>query len=160
MDLIQVKELIESKEKELGNSVFVVVYTFERDGRKLHLAITERLKQRCRKARIWKSKPFLTAIKNVEYGFDPVRAQSPGGSDGIFILTRNYKPKNEMMKKIFDRFLDKSGELADEITKEMKILKSDLIPVRLVSHHLRLLGVLKHDKDEDILILVDFDDTK
>jgi len=34
------------------------------------------------------------------------------------------------------------------------------IPVRLVSHHLRLLGLLKHDKNEDTLMLVDFDDTK
>lgn len=32
--------------------------------------------------------------------------------------------------------------------------------VRLVSHHMRLLGVLKRDANEDWLILVDIDDTK
>ncbi len=42
----------------------------------------------------------------------------------------------------------------------MRINKSDLIPVRLVSHHLRLLGVLKHDEKSDTLVLVDYDDTK
>ena len=133
MDLQEAKRIIEIKEKELPNSVFVIIHTFERDGKKLYLAITERLKKKCRRSRIWKSKPFLTAFKNAEYGYDPVRAQSMGGSDGIFILTRNYKPKNEMMKKIFDRFLDKSDGLSDEIALEMKISKSDLIPVRLVS---------------------------
>ena len=159
MNLFKAKLLIESKENELSKSVYVIVHTFERDGKKLHLAITNNLRNKCRKARIWKSKQFLTAIKNTEYGFDPVKAQSPGGSDGIFILTRNYKPKNEMMKKIFDRFLDKTGDLADEIAKELRISKLDLIPVRLVSHHLRLLGVLKHDTNSNILVLVDYDDT-
>ena len=32
--------------------------------------------------------------------------------------------------------------------------------VRLVSHHMRLLGILYRDPDEDWLILVDYDDTK
>jgi hypothetical protein len=34
-----------------------------------------------------------------------------------------------------------------------------LLAVRLVSHHLRLLGVLWRGADKDTLVLVDYDDT-
>jgi hypothetical protein len=45
---------------------------------------------RSRIGRVWKSKAFVTTFKNEAYGFDPVRAQSPGGSDGIFPVSRQY----------------------------------------------------------------------
>ncbi|MBT3374043.1 MAG: hypothetical protein HN976_27880 [Lentisphaerae bacterium] len=65
-----------------------------------------------------------------------------------------------MMKKLFDRFLDKpdSGceDLAGELGTEVKALQ----PVRIVSHHMRLLGVLHRRAGEDIVALVDFDNTK
>ena len=36
----------------------------------------------------------------------------------------------------------------------------DLLPVRLVSHQMRLLGVLYRTREADWLVLVDFDSTK
>ncbi len=160
MDLKQIKKVIESSEHMLAEHPFIIVETFERNGRKLHVGLTNRLKKSCTRGRVWKSKAFLTSFKNAEYGFDEIHAKSPGGSDGIFLLTRDYQPKNEMMKKIFNRFLDKSDSEAETIANELNTDLISLLPVRLVSHHMRLLGLLKKGKIEDILVLVDYDDTK
>lgn len=160
MDLKDIKYKIESIENLLSENTFVVAYTFTRNKRHLQVALTEKLKKACKRGRVWKSKAFLTALKNAEYGFDEKHAKSPGGSDGIFILTREYKPKNAMMKKIFDRFLDKTDNEVNAIINELKTKRESLIPVRLVSHHMRLLGVLTRTKNEDVLVLIDYDDTK
>lgn len=160
MDLKDIKYKIESIENLLPDKTFVVANTFTRNGRPIKVALTERLKRACKRGRVWKSKAFLTAFKNAEYGFDERHAKSPGGSDGIFILTRDYKPKNAMMKKIFDRFLDKDDNEVNTIIDELKTKRESLIPVRLVSHHMRLLGVLTRNKNEDVLVLIDYDDTK
>lgn len=158
MTLNDLKQLIEEVEPRLNESVFVTLHQFERNGRPLSLAITDRLRRACRKGRVWKSKPMLTALKNAGYGFERSQAQSPGGHDGIFIITRDYRPKNEMMKKLFDQFIDKPESGADAIAKALKTPLKDLIPVRLVSHHMRLLGLLKTSKDGDTLVLVEYDD--
>lgn len=158
VQLPEAKEAIERVEGSLSALPFVVAHTFSIDGRALHVAITDRLRRRCRKGRVWKSPAFLTAFKNAQYGFDPNRAHSPGGADGIFVLTRSHKPANAMMKKVFDRFLDKPDSGAKEIADCLGAELQSLIPVRLVSHHLRLLGCLHRGEREDMLVLVDYDD--
>ncbi len=160
MDLKDTKKIIESIEDKLPDHTFIIAQTFERNNRKLHLALTNRLKKACKRGKVWKSKSFLTAFKNGEYGFDEIQSKSQGGSDGIFLLTRDYQPGNEMMKKVFNRFLDKSNSEASTMAKELNINISEFYPVRLVSHHMRLLGVLKKGANDDILILIDYDDTK
>lgn len=160
MDLEEAKVAVEGAERDLGNQVYVVAHTFERNGRKLHLAITERLQKACLKGRVWKSKAFLTAFKNGERGFDPAHAHSPGGSDGIFVLTREHRPQNAMMKKLFDQFLDRPQSGAAAILRALGTHADDVVPVRLVSHHMRLLGLLQRRSGEDSLVLVDYDDTK
>lgn len=160
MNLDNAKQLIEAAESVLIGAPIVSIHTFERNGRKLSLCITERFRLRCKKGRVWKSKAMLTAIKNAEYGFDPHHAHSPGGYDGIFVLTRDHKPRNEMMRKIFDRFLDMKESGAAVIADSLRCPLESLMPVRLVSHHLRLLGVLHRGQAIDTLVLVDYDDTK
>lgn len=160
MTLDEAKQLIEQAEPLLNGSPFVAVHVFQRNDKELTLAITDRLRQSCKKARVWKSKPMLTAIKNAEYGFDQNYTRSSGGSDGIFILTRDHQPANQMMKKLFDKFIDKPGSEAQAIADELHTPLNSLVPVRLVSHHLRLLGVLKSSSEGDTLVLVDFDNTK
>lgn len=160
MNTNQLKELLKEAEPKLSDSVFVKLHTFKRNEKNLTLAITERLMRKCKKGKVWKSPKMLTALKNAEYGFDEQKAMSPGGSDGIFLLTRNYKPINQMMTKLFDCFIDKPGSGAECIAKALETNLSDLLPVRLVSHHMRLLGLLKKNENEDILVLVDYDDTK
>ncbi len=160
MNINELKQLVKEVEPKLSDSVFVNLHTYERNEKKLTLAITERLMRKCKKCKIWRSPQMLTALKNAEYGFDELKAMSPGGSDGIFLLTRNYKPKNQMMKKLFDRFIDKSGSGAEDIANALDTSLEDLLPVRLVSHHMRLLGLLKKNEHADILVLVDYDDTK
>lgn len=62
-----------------------------------------------------------------------------------------------MMRKIFDRFLDHSSNDAAALAAFLQCATTDLLAVRLVSHHLRLLGVLHTRDDVDVLALVDFD---
>ena len=143
--------MVEKVEGDLKREIYVVFHTYERNDKKLHLALTERLRKKAKKARIWKTPAFLTALKNAEYGFDSDKARSVGGADGIFLLDRDYVPKNEMMKKIFDRFLDKENSGADFIAEKLGTNIDNLLPVRLVSHHLRLLGLLYRSFTDDWL---------
>jgi hypothetical protein len=160
ISLDDLKQKVSEIEEKLGEDVFVELGTFERDGRKLHLAMTDRLRRVCLKDKVWKSKAFLTALKNAEYGFDEVMARSSGGRDGIFLLDRDFSPPNPMMHKIFNHFLDKPDSGVDEMAAKLEAKLEDLKAVRLVSHHMRLLGVLYEDENEDWLILVDYDQTK
>ena len=129
-------------------------------GRKLNLAITERLRRACKRGRVWKSNQFLTAFKNASYGFDIAKATSPRGHDGVFLVTREHRPRNQMMQRLFDQFLDKPGSGAEKIAAELGVTPQELHAVRLVSHRMRLLGVLRRGTDEDTLVLVDYDDAK
>lgn len=160
MNLEQLKASVGAVEDRLAQFPFVVVHEFARDGHPLRLALTERLRKACKRGRVWQSTAFLTALRNAQYGFDENKAHSPGGADGIFLLTRTHQPPNEMMRKLFDRFLDRPGSGAGEIAGALGTPLGSLVPVRLVSHHLRLLGLLQREEARDTLVLVDYDDTK
>ncbi|MBX7174917.1 MAG: hypothetical protein K1X72_28330 [Pyrinomonadaceae bacterium] len=160
MTIEEAKSIFEKVEPLLQSEPFVVAHTFERNGKKLNLCLTERLRRIAKRGRVWKSNRFLTAIKNAEYGFDETKARSRGGSDGIFLLDRNFAPPNAMMRKIFDQYLDKETEEVCKIAKKLKTNIECFRAVRLVSHHFRLLGILHQETETDWLILVDYDDTK
>jgi hypothetical protein len=160
MNLDEAKQKVALMTPRLAGETFIVLHTFERNGRELHLSLTDRFHRACRKGKVWQSQAFLTAIKNAEYGFDPLLARSCGGRDGIFLVDRSYTPKNAMMTKLFDRFLDVPDRGAAQIAQALGTTVEQLQAVRLVSHHLRLLGVLRQASDGDWLVLVDFDDTK
>jgi hypothetical protein len=100
---------------------------------------------------------MLATLKNAAYGFDERHARSVSGRDGIFLMDRDFKPANEMMRKLFNRFLDHPGRAATELAAALDVPLAELLPVRLVSHHMRLLGVLAHKDDGDWLVLVDCD---
>lgn len=160
MDLSQLKNLVQTAELEIEDKSYVVVHTFMRDGRNITVGLTDRLRKQCRRGRVWNSKPFLTALKNAQYGFDETLARSRGGRDGIFMLDRDFEPRNEMQRKLFDQYIDKADSGIDKILSELGTDIDTIKPVRLVSHHMRLLGVLYQDDDTDWLILIDYDDTK
>ena len=160
MTLEEARKAIEEIEDRLHEESIVEAHTFVRDGRELTVSLTERARKAAKKARIWKSKEYLTAFKNAGYGFDEQRAFSGGGADGIFILTREHKPPNSMMKSMFDRFIDKPDDLAIEIADRLDLDLEELVAVRLVSHHLRLLGILCRREGGDQLIIVDHDAAK
>jgi hypothetical protein len=160
MNLDEAKQKVAAIEPQLQGAPFVRLHTFERNGRPLNLALTDHLYRACRKGKLWQSKAFLTAIKNAEYGFDPDLARSRSGRDGIFLLDRTYMPKNAMMTKLFDHYLDRPERGADQLATALGTTVEQLQAARLVSHHLRLLGVLWQQTQADWLILVDYDDTK
>ncbi len=159
MNLDELRERVAAAEPGLAAAPFVIAATFERDGRRLDVALTERLRKACKRGRVWAQKPFLTALKNASYGFDPRKAMSPGGQDGLYLVTRDYRPANEMMRKLFDRYLDRQGGDAAALCRALQIEADALLAVRLVSHHLRLLGVLHQTSERDLLVLVDYDDS-
>lgn len=157
MTLEELKTEVRAIEPTLASVAYAEVRTFRRDGRALRLCLTERLRRRSRRGRVWLSKPFLTALKNAAYGFDSSTPRSRGGSDGIFLLDRTFSPPNSMMKKLFAGYIDKPNSGFTEVAAALPADPADLIPVRLVSHHLRLLGVLHRSPEADCLILVDYD---
>ncbi len=129
----------------------------------LTVYITDRFVAKCKKGKVWNTPALFSTLGNCEYGFDVQKMKSPGGKDGIFSIDRNYTPKNEMQKKIFDQFLDKDHPLLKTICGISKRNAAEAKAVRVVSHHMRLLGVLfvaDDIVDSHQLFLVDYDDTK
>lgn len=157
MELAEAKVRLKAIEADLATSPFVEFHSFEGKGPQLRLAITERLRKSARKEGVWRSREMLATLKNAAYGFDDEHARSVGGRDGIWIIDRKFRPPNGMMRKLFDGFFDKPGSGAEELATHLGVTLTELLPVRLVSHHLRLLGVLARKDDGDWLVLVDRD---
>lgn len=159
MDLSALKARVTSIEELFESDIAVELCHFDTPHGKLVLSLTERLRHSCRKGKVWKSNAMLTALKNTQYGFDRTRTRSRGGADGVFLLDRTFEPRNEMMRKIFDRFLDKPDPLVAQLSARFAVAAEEFVPVRVVSHHLRLLGVLIEREEAAQLVLVDFDDS-
>lgn len=164
VNLAEAKEAWTRAERALAasdNEAFVIAARFPvPDDRVLRVGVSPGVIRAARRARLFKSPALLTAFKNAAYGFDEERAKSAGGSDGVFLLTREFRPANAMQKKIFDRFLDRPGSEAGAIAKKLGVPVAELLAVRVVSHHVRLLGVLVRSEKEDTVVLVDVDATK
>lgn len=157
MELAQAKERLKAIEDGLADAPFVLFHTFAAGGRPLHLALTARLRRHARKAGLWRSREMLATLKNAAYGLDERQARSVGGRDGLFLMDRGFEPVNAMMRKLFDGFLDHHDGGARDLADALGVPVTDLLPVRLVSHHMRLLGVLARKSDADWLVLVDCD---
>lgn len=160
MELSFLKSHLTEVEALLDEGELAELCVFETPRGRLAIVISRRFRRACLKGRVWKANAMLTALKNAAYGLDPVRTRSRGGSDGIFMLDRDFRPKNEMMRRIFDRFLDKPDPLVAALATRYGVPPAAMLPVRVVSHHMRLLGVLLETGDVSQIVLVDFDDTK
>jgi len=160
MDLAEAKLRIARAEAVLDGHPVANFAEFATPHGELRVLVTGRLRKRCKKERIWKSSAMCTALKNAEYGFDPKASRSRGGSDGIFTIDRSFRPVNSMMKKLFARFLDKPDPLVSEIESVLDVASTNWVPARLVSHHLRLLGVIVIKHGVSHLVLVDCDSEK
>ena len=159
MELSALKKRLTDIEAELDSDPMLELCRFETPGGKVVVSITDRLRRSCRRGKVWKSNAMLTALKNAQYGLDRTRPRSRGGADGVFLLDRSFQPANEMMRKLFDRFLDKPDPLVAVLASRLATRAEDLVPVRVVSHHMRLLGILVERVDASQLVLVDYDDT-
>ena len=155
--LAELKCRLTEIEAKLADSTFVVLHTCQTPAGPLRVAVTDRLRRAARKARVWKSTSMLTALKNARYGFRSDRPRSRGGLDGVFRIDRSFRPKNAMMRILFDGLLDKPNSEAPSIAGALSTRVEDLVPVRLVSHHMRLLGVMAPGDPEPTLVLLDLD---
>lgn len=142
-------------EARLASEPFVALRPAFRDGRALHVVLTQRFHRLARRARLWRSNAMLVTLKNVGYGFDPAQARSLGGRDGIFLLDRAVD--GPMTRKVYGRFLDRPDSGAAELAAYLDAPLDQLQAVRLVSHQLRLLGVLHRKPDADWLAIIDLD---
>ncbi|MBL8677811.1 MAG: hypothetical protein JNK05_01500 [Myxococcales bacterium] len=157
MEPTPLRELLRALEPTLATAPFERLVRYERNGRGLNVCVTDRLRRAAVKEGVWRSHAMVTALENGRYGFDPDRARSLGGRDGLFVVDRDFRPANAMMKKLYDRYLDKPESGAELVASALGCAVSELVAVRLVSHHLRLLGVLSRGADDDWLVLVDVD---
>jgi hypothetical protein len=160
MDLAEVKERLGDLEAILTDRSVADFGDFDTPHGALSVTVSDRLFKKCRKGRVWKSPGMCTAMKNAEYGFDPKTSRSRGGSDGLFRVDRHFTPVNSMMKKLFDQFLDKPDPLVVTLENHLGVPAQKWTPVRLVSHHLRLLGFMVTTRGRSQLVLVDFDNEK
>ena len=160
MELAEAKDRLKAIEDRLADVPFAEFHAFTQGGRRLHVGLTDRLRKRARKEGLWRSREMLITLKNAAHGYDETRARSVAGRDGIFLLDRAFRPANAMMRKLFDRFLDHPGSEVNEVAEALGVPTAGLLPVRLVSHHMRLLGVLARREDADWLVLVDLDRSK
>ena len=159
MDLAALKAGLAAVEASLANEPVVELERFATPQGSMVVSITDRLRKLCRKGKVWKSNAMLTALKNVQYGLDPARPRSRGGSDGVFLLDRGFKPPNAMMRKLFDRFRDKPDPLVVVLATRLAARAEEFVPGRVVSHAMRLLGILVQREDVTNLALVDYDDS-
>ena len=160
MELSEVRSKLEAAEEELAARPVTVFADFRTPHGDLRVSVTDRLRRKSRKGRVWKSPAMLTALKNAAYGFDPKASRSRGGADGVFSVDRNFKPANAMMAKLFGQFLDKPDPLVEVLAAYLRTPPQEWLTVRLVSHHLRLLGVLAISPAGGHLVLVDHDGEK
>jgi hypothetical protein len=161
MDLAETKQRLEAADAQLANSPVAPFAEISTPHGKLRVLVTDRLRRRCRKSKLWGAPPMLATLKNAAYGFDESKPRSRGGVDGIFLVDRRFRPVNSMMTKLFAGFLDKPDALVEELVTWLDASPATWTPVRLVSHHLRLLGVFaKTATGVGQLALADYDDEK
>lgn len=158
MDLEIAKAQLTHMESHLQQEHHALFDTFERDGTTLEVWLSPHLYQQARRGRVWKSKAMLTTLKNAAYGFEPNSSRSRGGRDGLFVVDRHFKPANTMMSKLFG-FMDHPRK-GPPLASWLGVPLDELIAVRLVSHHMRLLGVLANTPPAQRLVLVDWDNDK
>src|SRR5882724_8263275 len=64
MELAEAKDRLKAIEDALADAPFVQFHAFEREGRTLHVAVTERLRKAARKEGVWRSREMLATLKN------------------------------------------------------------------------------------------------
>lgn len=160
MELSEARAKLEHLEPRLSDGVMCLFAEFDTPYCPLQLFVTSRFRRKCRKGKVWKSPGMLVTMKNAIYGLSPTAARSRGGSDGIFLVDRKFKPPNAMMRKLFDQFIDRRDPLVVQLAEELDSPVESWLAVRLVSHHMRLLGILVRRDSMDQLVLVDYDDQK
>ncbi len=157
LQIEDIKSRLSVLESDLSASLIVHYEDFTVNQRSFRVYLCQKLIKQARKSRVWKSKEFCITLRNVKYGLDPESAKSMGGRDGIFLLDRTFKPYNEMQKRIFDQFIDKPASGFIAITKELGLSASHIKAVRVVSHHMRIVGIYHTGAKADTLVLVDID---
>ena len=157
MEIAEIRSLLEDIDERLDSENIVLFDRFIRNDTAIDLYLTSYLKRNLKKGRRWKSKEFCQTLKNAEYGFDTNTAMSRGGKDGIFLITREFKPKNPMMEKVFDRFIDKAESGVEIVLARFGVRRENLKAVRLVSHHMRLLGLSIKTPTGQAVVLIDYD---
>ena len=62
MELRDARKTFEDAELLVADVPFVIAHSFERDGRTLHVGLTNHLRRAARRGKCWKSRAMLTAF--------------------------------------------------------------------------------------------------
>ncbi|MEN8907284.1 MAG: hypothetical protein ABF289_15110 [Clostridiales bacterium] len=102
---------------------------------------------------------FLNALSNIKYGYNKALLNSIGGKDGVFNVYEDYKPKNSMIKKLYDNYINNSKN-RKELEGYFKL--SNIQGVRIVAHGMRILGFINKtiDNNKTKLVLINVDINK
>lgn len=157
LQIEDVKSRLAVLESDLTASLLVHYEDFTVNQRSYRVYLCQKLMKQARKNRVWKSKEFCITLRNVKYGLEQDSARSRGGRDGIYLLDQNFKPYNDMQRRIFDQFINNPASDFIAITKELDLSTAHIKAVRVVSHHMRIVGIYHTGVETDTLALVDVD---
>lgn len=155
MKLEEIAEHLSAAQQQLEGRSFVPCLTMTRDGKTVTVGITARFLKAVRQAGFDRSPRLYSALRNAGYGLDRARPRSRAGRDGVYLLDRSFRPVNEMMAKIYDRYLDRDGSGASGVAKALGVALTDLQAVRVVAHGIRLIGVRCETDGTERIVLVD-----
>ena len=161
MDLAEAKDLLKAIEDRLADAPFVEFHAFERKGGScIWLSRTVCGSMPARKVCGGDARDLCDSRTRPTGMTSATSTQCKWTGRSLPLGPPSSAPANEMMHKLFDHFLDKPGSGAEELAAALVTPLAQLLPVRLVSHHLRLLGLLARKDDADWLVLVDCDRSK
>jgi hypothetical protein len=154
MDLAEAKAALADSNNVLQTQRVADFAELDTPNGPIRLCLTDRLRNRCRREKKWRSRGLLMALTAAGKGYDPDDHQR--GVEGLFRVDRDRAITNRMMEKLFDGFLDKPDSLVPALEEAFGIDRVSWVPVRLVSEPFRLLGVFIPG-EVSMVVLVDFD---
>ena len=160
ISLEELKKYLVELQSQLTTTDLVLLDTYVVNQKIHNLYLSDLFCRNCLKGKVWLSNEFLITLKNAKYGIEEERLRSKGGKDGIFLLDRKFKPQNAMQTKIFNKFIDSPNSKFLDYAKAFPFTPEETRAIRIVSHHMRLLGLLFQKNEEYCILLVDYDNTK
>lgn len=154
MDRTELEAALTAADELLSADRVAPLATFETPNGPLTLLVTDRLRNRCRRERKWRSRALFSALEHAQDGFDPATPRT--GLQGLFRVDREHGRESRMIDKLYPKFLDKPDELVAMLEEGLGTKRTRWTGVRLVHEPLRLLGFFVPGSPNQV-VLVDLD---
>ena len=154
MDPTELEAALTAADAALSTDRVAPLATFDTPGGPLTVWVTDRLRNRCRRERKWRSHGLLQALGHAQHGFDPKVPRT--GLQGLFRVDREHGRESRMIEKLYAKFLDKPDDLVALLEQGLGCPRARWTGVRLVHEPLRLLGFFVPGEPNQV-VLVDLD---